>query len=228
MAAPTFDGIWNEIYESGEQLNLYPYSSVVSFLFRHRPRNKKRSETRVLEIGSGAGNNLWFAAREGFDVTGLDGSSAAVEFARNRFASEGLKGDFTIGDFTQLPYADGTFDIVIERAALNQAPKPAARDAILECARVLQPGGLMYSEIYSDRATTRGTEVSGGVLTGTEGPYSGVGQIAFYSQSEIRALFEGAFDIRALDHTETLAMSFKPYEVFANWAIIAQTPKACT
>ncbi|MEL6585655.1 MAG: class I SAM-dependent methyltransferase [Pseudomonadota bacterium] len=218
----TFDSTWDEIYGAGEQLNLYPFSSIVTFLFRHRPRDKDRADTKVLEIGCGAGNNLWFAAREGFDVTGLDASPPALAFARKRFEAEGLQGQFLQGDFTELPFADNSFDIILERAAVSQAPKPAARQAVAECARVLRPGGCMYAEIYSDRATTRGTPIDGGLLVDTDGPYAGVGQIAFYSQSEIRGLFDGLLDIEGLDHTETISMVRKPYEVYASWAVTAR------
>jgi len=217
----TYDPIWDEIYGKSSQLNRYPYSSVVSFLFRFAPRDRDRSQTRILEIGCGAGNNLWFAAREGFDVTGLDGSSSALEFARTRFADDGLDGTFVEGDFTALPFADPAFDIVIERAALSQTPKPDAKRAVAQCARVLRPGGLMYAEIYSDRATTRGRKIAGGCLVETEGPYAGVGQIALYGRSEIEELFEGCFKIMDLSHTETVTISQKPQEVFAHWSVIA-------
>ena len=46
-----------------------------------------------------AGNNLWFAAREGFRGAGTDGSPSAIEYASKRLADEGLTGDLHAGDF---------------------------------------------------------------------------------------------------------------------------------
>jgi len=94
------DPIWeSEIYSQGHHLNRYPFDAVVSFLFRYRPRDKPREQTDVLEIGCGAGNNLWFAAREGFRVAGIDGSESAISFAQKRFESEKLSGDLRVGNF---------------------------------------------------------------------------------------------------------------------------------
>lgn len=217
----SYDPIWDQIYEAGEQLNRYPFSSVVTFLYRNAPRDRARSNIRILEIGCGAGNNLWFAAREGFDVTGLDGSAAAMEFARKRFADDGLSGEFITGDFTALPFDDAGFDIVLERGAVSMAPKSAARKAIREAARVLRPGGLMYAEIYSDRATTRGRKGEDGVLMDTEGPYGGNGQMAFYGRVGIEALFNGLLEITSLTHFESMEYVTGPREIYAHWAIAA-------
>lgn len=220
----SFDPVWNEIYRSGQQLNRYPFSSVVTFLFRHRPRDKERAETRVLEVGCGAGNNLWFAAREGFAVTGIDASKHAIEHAKKWFAEEGLHARLQVADFTELPFEDSSFDIVIERAGFSQAPKPLVRLAVAEVARVLVPGGALHSEIYSDRATARGEKMDGGMIRSEKGPYAGVGQIAFYSRNEIEALFDGQLIIEKLHHVEALDMSSKPFEVYANWEILARKP----
>ena len=40
------------------------------------------SGRRILEVGCGMGNNLWFAAREGCRVSGLDAVESAIRFAR--------------------------------------------------------------------------------------------------------------------------------------------------
>ncbi len=46
-----FDPIWNDIYKRGEQLNKYPYSSIVSFIFsKVKPIKKDGSKTEVLLI----------------------------------------------------------------------------------------------------------------------------------------------------------------------------------
>ncbi|MDB9802706.1 class I SAM-dependent methyltransferase [Pelagibacteraceae bacterium] len=218
----SFDPIWNDIYGKGQQLNKYPYSSIVSFIFsRAKPIKQDGSQTEILEIGCGAANNLWFAAREGFAVTGLDASEAALDFARQRFAEDGLKGKFDLGDFTDLPYSDDQFDIAFERSALNQTPKTSARKAVSEIFRVLKPGALFYAEISSDRGTARGTKNSDGLMTNVEGPYSGYGQVCFYSKKEIENLFDGLLKIKSLDHTETHTQLSDPIEVLAHWSILA-------
>ncbi|MDA7715460.1 class I SAM-dependent methyltransferase [Pelagibacteraceae bacterium] len=217
-----FDPIWNDIYGKGQQLNKYPYSSIVSFIFsRAKPIKQDGSQTEVLEIGCGAANNLWFAAREGFAVTGLDASEVALDFARQRFAEDGLKGRFDLGDFTDLPYSDDQFDIAFERSALNQTPKTSARKAVSEILRVLKPGALFYAEISSDRGTARGTKNSDGLMINVEGPYSGYGQVSFYSRKEIENLFDGLLKIKSLDHTETHTQLSEPIEVLAHWSILA-------
>ena len=218
----SFDPIWNDIYGKGQQLNKYPYSSIVSFIFsRAKPIKQDGSQTEILEIGCGAANNLWFAAREGFAVTGLDASEVALDFARQRFAEDGLKGKFDLGDFTDLPYSDDQFDIAFERSALNQTPKTSARKAVSEIFRVLKPGALFYAEISSDRGTVRGTKNSDGLMTNVEGPYSGYGQVCFYSKKEIENLFDGLLKIKSLDHTETHTQLSDPIEVLAHWSILA-------
>ena len=217
-----FDPVWNEIYERGEQLNLYPYSSIVSFLFSYGKKLDREVPVKVLEIGCGSGNNLWCAAREGFEVTGLDASEHAINFASKRFQDEGLSGSFLVGDFSELPFNSETFDIVIERAALSQSPKPIAELAVKEVKRVLTKDGLFHAEIYSDRATTRGKTLAGGMIKTEHGPYAGVGQMSLYSKNELYNLFDSNFILEEVLHTESFDVTQKPYEVFARWQIRAR------
>ena len=75
-----FDAIWERLYQAGgRHRNRYPFDSVVQFVFRHRPKDVPVNEVRILEVGCGAGNNLWFAALEGFQVTGIDASETAID-----------------------------------------------------------------------------------------------------------------------------------------------------
>src|SRR5690606_4790997 len=144
--------VWeSNIYAKGHALNKYPYDNVVSFVFRNYPKSLKRENIKILEIGCGAGNNLWFAAREGFNVTGIDGSASAIDFAQKRFNADGLLGIFSVADFTNLPFKDETFDIVIDRAAIVCVDKRCAVQAFNEVHRVLLTGGHLFSNLYSDR-----------------------------------------------------------------------------
>ncbi len=84
--------IWEKkIYGQGQHLNRYPFENVVTFICRNYPRDKERKEINVLEVGCGSGNNLWFAAREGFSVTGIDDSKSAINYAKERFKNENLE-----------------------------------------------------------------------------------------------------------------------------------------
>lgn len=199
MEGLEFDEVWEDIYTRGEQLNQYPFDSVVSFLMR-QCSGKERRQIRVLELGCGAGNNLWAAAREGFKVVGIDASRAAISYAQKRFQEEKLSGAFYVANFVDLPIEDGTVDIVIDRAALNQVPHSVAKHAIREAQRVLLPGGVIYSEIYSDESRLKGTRVDGCYEQVASGLLSGIGQVATYSKDEIEKLFSPEFEIFSMRH----------------------------
>jgi ubiquinone/menaquinone biosynthesis C-methylase UbiE len=145
---------WEEIFANGQHLNRWPFDVVVAFVFRHRPA-KPRSETAILEVGFGTGNNLWFAAAEGFEVAGVEGSPTAAEYARHRFADAGLEGRLCVGDFRRLPFEDERFDLAIDRAALSYVGESGCADALREIHRVLRPGGKLLFTPYSLAQTCR-------------------------------------------------------------------------
>jgi SAM-dependent methyltransferase len=146
-APKTFDPIWEKIYRSGRHANRYPWDAVVSFVFHYRPHDKSPAETSIVEIGCGTAPNLWFAAREGFRVAGIDASDAAIAIARQRFATDGLHGDLQVGTFSMLPFGTARFDLAIDRAALTCVGDSVAREAIAEVHRVLRPGGVAFCNV---------------------------------------------------------------------------------
>jgi ubiquinone/menaquinone biosynthesis C-methylase UbiE len=216
--------VWDNIYKSGNQLNKYPFSSVVTFLFRHRPRNKTIEETKVLEVGFGSGNNLWAAAREGFQIYGIENSIEAIEYANEKFSEEGLPAEFKKGNFVDIPFEDNSFDLAIDRAAITHVTKPEAKKSVLELHRVLQEGGLVYSELYSNNSTHTGRLVEEeGMLHEVKGPLAGVGPIAFYSKDDVLNLFpEKQWEVLQLMHVTHSEMLIAPYETYSHWSIIAK------
>jgi len=177
---------------------------------------------RVVEVGCGACNNLWFAAREGCAVAGVDASADAIAFGRERFAEEGLTGDLRVGDFTDLPFEDASFDVAINRAALTQTGLSSARKAVDEVARVLRPGGMFYNEIYGTRTTADGTPGPDGVTTDIKGRLAGVGQICFYDRTALEALFADAWAIRTLNHLELEDCLADTPDIVGNWTLVAE------
>lgn len=218
--------VWEqEIYSQGHHLNRYPYDNVVSFLFRHYPNNKKREDIKILEVGCGAGNNLWFAAREGFSVTGIDGSSSAIKYAKERLANEGLTGNFIVGDFTKLPFENNMFDIVIDRCSIVCCSLEAGKQAIREVNKVLQPGGLFFFNTYSQVHTsfTSGKlQKDGFVNQITEGDLKGLGSLCFYSHKDILEAFSDRWEITTVTHKEHKELKGSNQLIHAEWEVIAR------
>lgn len=136
--------LWNAVHASG--WGRYPPEELVRFVARNfsAPHGVK-----ALEVGCGAGANLWFLAREGFDVTGIDFSENAVSAARKRLADDGLQGDLRVADFTNLPFGDATFDLVIDIGGITSTDLQTARGAFSQCHRVLKPGGKFFSMLLA-------------------------------------------------------------------------------
>jgi SAM-dependent methyltransferase len=94
---------------------------------------------RVLDVACGSGNAALVAARRNADVTGIDYVPALIERAKTRAQAEGTKIDLRIGDAQELPFADGSFDVVVSVFGVMFAPdqQRAARELL----RVTRSGG---------------------------------------------------------------------------------------
>lgn len=222
----TIDPIWEEKYNLG-LAQYYPWDVIVSFIYKNAPKNKPRAEIKILEIGCGSAPNLWFAAREGFCVTGIDGSKSAIELARKRFEREGLTGDFIVSDFTKtLPLQDNHYDFVIDRGSITCVGIEAGLSTIGEILRVLKPEGKFFFNPYSDRHSSAisGQKGNDGLTINiSEGSMTNVGQICFYSKKDVLKAVE-RFEIISLNHIEQMDMSRPSYEIHAEWRLVLKKP----
>jgi SAM-dependent methyltransferase len=99
------------------------------------------SGTNVLDVACGTGNLAIPLARRGAVVTGVDIAPNLIAQARERATAEGLTATFDEGDAEQLPYADGSFDLVVSMFGAMFAPRPEV--VASELARVLKSGGRL-------------------------------------------------------------------------------------
>jgi SAM-dependent methyltransferase len=94
---------------------------------------------RFLDVACGAGQLAIPAARQGLEVTGIDIAPNLVQAARRRAAEDMLDAVFDEGDAEEMPYRDGSFDVVGSLFGAMFAPRPGR--AAAELMRVCRPGG---------------------------------------------------------------------------------------
>ena len=99
--------------------------------------------TAVLDIGCGAGSNVLFLARQGFESHGIDLSPGAVRAARERAREEGLTVDVRVGDALDLDFPEARFDGILDNGCFHTLPVDRRRDYAREIPRVLRPGGAL-------------------------------------------------------------------------------------
>ncbi len=225
MSSTSFDPAWNERYKSG-LIPRAPYDFVASFIYRHAPKGVPRSIVKVLEVGCGGGNNLWFAALEGFSVAGIDGSAIAIEAAHKRLDEFDLKGDLRVGDFTSLPFDEDAFDMVIDRGALTCCGTKSIMKAIGEVHRVLHKGGaFLFNPIAdTDSSYRAGQPGDDDVMVNIQaGDYTNVGQIRFVSRRDIDMFLPGAvWEAERIERVEITDMKNPLGKIIASWRVEAR------
>ncbi len=94
---------------------------------------------RVLDVAAGNGNATLAAARHFAQVTSTDYVGALLERGKERAAAERLAVTFQQADAEALPFADGSFDLVLSTFGVMFTPNQ--EKAAAEMTRVVRKGG---------------------------------------------------------------------------------------
>lgn len=95
----------------------------------------------VLDVGTGPGVLLVELGQRRRDLrlTGVDLSADMVSAAERNLAKFGERASARVGDVTDMPFADDSFDVVVTSLSSHHWDHPA--DAVPELARVLRAAG---------------------------------------------------------------------------------------
>ena len=173
-------GFWEDVYFSSPPWDIKRAQPAIVELVRIG--DLKRG--RVLDVGSGTGDNAIFLAKNGFRVVGIDIVARAVEIARERAANQKVEVEFRVGNALNLHsyFSQGEFDSVIDSGlfhALTNDERPAYTR---EIDWVLSGGGSYFMLCFSDK----------------EREFSGPRRI---SKKEIEATFSHLFRINYIRDT---------------------------
>lgn len=71
-----------------------------------------RPPARILDLACGGGDQAKIFARKGYEVVGVDIAPSVIDYAKEQFARENLRGTFLVGDMRNIEY-DAEFDVCV-------------------------------------------------------------------------------------------------------------------
>jgi SAM-dependent methyltransferase len=138
---------------------------------------------QVLDAGCGTGEQTLLAASAGAEALGVDVSPLAIEQARGKAATRGIKARFEVADALSLGDLGLSFGTVIDSGLFHVFDDDNRARYVSSLASVLRPGGRLYLMCFSERQP------------GAFGPRR-------VTQDELRAAFGDGWTIVALQADE--------------------------
>lgn len=140
---------WDQIYRK------YPLNSLGWELGRPRPILVEFVEKgfikkgKALDICCGAGTNTVYLAENGFEVTGIDISSKAIEYAKKKAQQAKVKINFMSQNFINLPFEDEEFDFIFDMGCFHHVEIEDRTKFIKGVHRVLKKDGSYMLTCFS-------------------------------------------------------------------------------
>jgi SAM-dependent methyltransferase len=209
--AEDFKEAWDKYYREVD-LDDIPWrqdghDDVISCLARRTPGT-------LLDVGCGTGEKAIRFASLGFDVTAVDISPAAINWARKFAAESGIKADFRVLDALQLTTLNLRFDYVIDFGCFHSMPKATRPPYVEELKDVVKPGGEFCLFAWDMRNTLEFQNRPQRVTGATE---------RCFSRPQIEAIFAPEFEML----TDREVELEKPFETFyATFYLMRRSEKA--
>jgi ubiquinone/menaquinone biosynthesis C-methylase UbiE len=136
---------WNDLYRNVDNCRDFHFVQRLEIVTRVITE-RFSPDTKVLDLGCGAGVLTEQLVAAGFDVDAADMSADMLEFARARLAQyDASRYRLTRAECQDLPFPDASFDVVACIGVFGYMDDVDA--AIAEIKRVLRPGGTLVFSI---------------------------------------------------------------------------------
>jgi SAM-dependent methyltransferase len=177
----------------------YP-SMVETFLLPLGPRLAEacgiESGMRVLDVAAGTGNASLPAAERGANVTASDLTPELLEAGRARAESQGLELEWVEADAENLPFEDGSYDVVMSSIGAMFAPHH--QEVADELVRVCRPGGTVGMLCWTPEGMIGGLFKAMGPFAPPPPPGAQPPPL-WGSEDHVKELFGDRVDWRTLD-----------------------------
>ena len=138
---------------------------------------------KTLDLCCGAGTNTVYLAEKGFEVTAIDISPRAIEYAKEKAEHAKVKINFRIQSFVDLPFGDEEFDFAFDMGCFHHAQVEDRIIFIKGVHRVLKKGGSCLLTCFSYK----------------NGPAWN-----HFTEKQIVSLFSGYFEINEVRHVSSI------------------------
>ncbi|MGL5271451.1 MAG: class I SAM-dependent methyltransferase [Selenomonadaceae bacterium] len=220
-----FSQEWEDTYKNNQHMSIWPWSDLVSYIYRYTNIRDVDKKLKVLELGCGAGANIKLFEFFNADYYAIDGSSSVVEMLRKRYPQ--YEKNILVGDFTkEIPFEE-KFDLIFDRAALTHNTTVDIRKAITIMNVHLQKDGQFigidwFSTNHEDYSlgesilNDRYTRYMGNVL----GQFAHLGNVHFSDATHLQGLFS-EYDFQIME--EKIVQTVYPQDhKFASWNFVVK------
>jgi len=134
-----------ELHEQFGDIDIYVFDQLL--------RGRIAPGMRIVDMGCGAGRNLVYLLRSGYEVFGVDADQASIDAVQQlarRLAPQLPRDNFRLSTVEAHDFPESFGDVVLSSAVLHFARDDAQFGAMLRASwNVLRPGGLFFCRLAS-------------------------------------------------------------------------------
>ncbi|HZE21284.1 MAG TPA: class I SAM-dependent methyltransferase [Desulfobaccales bacterium] len=136
---------WGELFADPARQGLKPNPDVLALI----PEMQAAGCRRILDAGCGVGRHLLPLAQAGFRVWGVDADAKVLQILKARLAklAAGTLPGLVRADLNRLPFAAGSFDLVVSINVINHGYAATFRDFCRELDLVIKVGGHLFVQV---------------------------------------------------------------------------------
>jgi SAM-dependent methyltransferase len=190
------DKFFAQAYRTGtDHWSTIPYNRRAHELALYLPKG-----ALVLDLGTGRGRLLFELANLGFRAIGLENGTDIIKRGNNAVKDKNLDKDirFLEGSALDIPLVDKCFDAVVDVGLLHHIKPEDYAAYVAESKRILKPGGFFFLVVLS-KDTPHYLSWHPSSAEAPDFEQEGV-KYHFFSDDELKKLFDKDFEINQLDH----------------------------